>query len=280
MQKTETTETAKGNTKTFACHQNKRWCFTFHDYTEDDIETLSQCFKSFKIKYIIGREICPTSKRIHLQGYIECPKKMRWTEFKLNKKIHWEKCKGNQEQNIKYCSKENNYIVDGFDIEEPLDLITDNMLFDWQKEIIDIIKKKADKRTIHWYWEKKGGIGKTSFSKYLSHHYGAIPLEGKKNDILFCAAEFKSNIYIYDLERSMEDYVSYGSIEKIKNGYFMCSKYESKPIVRNSPHVFIFANFEPELDALSLDRWHIVNLDKKVQKDILSDKKKITLSFD
>ena len=78
----------------------------------------------------------------------------------------------------------------------------------------------------------------------------------------------------------MEDYVSYGSIEKIKNGYFMCSKYESKPIVRNSPHVFIFANFEPELDALSLDRWHIVNLDKKVQKDILSDKKKITLSFD
>ena len=37
----------------------------------------------------------------------------------------------------------------------------------------------------------------------------------------------------------------------------MCAKYESKPICRNSPHVIIFANFEPDLDKLSNDRWII-----------------------
>ena len=63
-----------------------------------------------------------------------------------------------------------------------------------------------------------------------------------------------------DIERSMEDYISYGAIEKIKNGYFMCAKYESKPIIRNPPHLLIFANFKPNIDELSLDRWVIREL--------------------
>ena len=56
----------------------------------------------------------------------------------------------------------------------------------------------------------------------------------------------------------MEEYVSYGAIEKIKNGYYMCSKYESKPIIRNPPHIIIMANFEPDYEALSKDRWIVI----------------------
>jgi len=69
-----------------------------------------------------------------------------------------------------------------------------------------------------------------------------------------------SLVYIYDIERSLEDHISYGAIEKIKNGYFMCSKYESKPIIRPCSHVICFANFEPNNMKLSVDRWHVVCL--------------------
>lgn len=100
--------------------------------------------------------------------------------------------------------------------------------------------------------------------RYLIRNHGAVPLEGKKDSILYCAAEFESEIYVYDIERSLETYVSYGAIEKIKNGCYMVAKYESKPIDRNPPHVLIFANFAPNEKMLSADRWHIVHIDKSL----------------
>ena len=102
--------------------------------------------------------------------------------------------------------------------------------------------------------------GKTTFCKYLCAKYNGIVIEGKKNDILYVAAEYESDLYIMDIERTAEDYVSYASIEKIKNGLYMSGKFEGRMIIRNCPHVIIFANFEPDIEALSKDRWHIVNL--------------------
>jgi len=58
----------------------------------------------------------------------------------------------------------------------------------------------------------------------------------------------------------MEEYISYGAMEKIKNGFYMSSKYESKPIIRNCPHIICFANFEPDYDKLSQDRWKVHNI--------------------
>ena len=60
-------------------------------------------------------------------------------------------------------------------------------------------------------------------------------------------------------------------LKKSKNGYFMCSKYESKPIIRNSPHVFIFANFEPDVKELSLDRWNVVKLNNEIEETPVLD---------
>lgn len=235
----------------------KKYSFTLNNYSNDEYESLVTFFKNGSNKFIIGKEKGEQGTP-HLQGYVEFSIKKRITECKhINKRIHWEQSKGTQEDNLKYCSKEGDYILDGFWLKKPLKILSDDKLKDWQKEIIEIVKKEPDDRKIYWYWEETGGIGKTTFSKYLSHHYGAIPVEGKKNDILFCAANFEADIYIFDFERSMEEYISYGGIEKIKNGYYMCAKYESKPIVRNPPHIFIFANFPPETKMLSLDRWVI-----------------------
>lgn len=252
--------TITGNTKQLSA--SKRWCFTLNNYKEIDYMLLKESFSANSSdKWIIGKEVGEGGTP-HLQGYIEKEKRFRWTELNLPKCIHWEKCKGSLDDNIKYCSKENNFEHSkNIRVKKPLKILEKSKLYKWQENIISIVESEPDDRTIHWFWEPIGNIGKTTFCKYLSATYGAIPIEGKKNDILYCASEYESEIYIFDFERSMEDFVSYGAIEKIKNGYYMCSKYESKPIIRNSPHIIIFANFPPDASKLSSDRWKIVRLD-------------------
>jgi len=256
-----------GNTK--RCNPSKLWCFTLNNYTEKEYTDIIDFFGS-KHLYYIGKEV-GTQGTPHLQGFVKFQFKCRPLETKderLSKRIHWEKCRGNEQQNIDYCSKEGN-MVTNYPQPKPIRTLDPSKLYTWQREIEQIILQEPDDRTIYWYWEEIGNVGKTTFSKYLSVKHGAVPIEGKKNDILYCAAMFDAPIYIFDFERSMEDFISYGALEKVKNGYYMCSKYESKPIVRNSPHILCFANFEPDTTKLSADRWVIKQIG--AQKDIIEN---------
>lgn len=254
---------AKGNTKPLAKQANsaKYWCFTWNNYPEDGVKQCEKVFSANSAKFIIGEEV-GESGTPHLQGYVECARKMRWSEFKLDKSIHWEIRRGNTEQNVKYCSKDGKFTTNMV-VEKPVRCLQDSQLRDWQKEIIEIVKKEPDDRKIYWYWEPVGNMGKTTFAKFLAIKHGAIPIEGKRNDILFCAAEHPSELYIFDFERSMEEFISYAAMEKIKNGFYMSGKYESKPVIRNPPHIICFANFEPDTSKLSADRWVIKKLEVK-----------------
>lgn len=82
------------------------WCFTMFDTEIDDIIGDLE----HGIDYIIGNEICPTTNKKHLQGWISSVKRIRPME-KFNWKCHWTRCKGNAKQNIKYCSKEGDYVA-------------------------------------------------------------------------------------------------------------------------------------------------------------------------
>lgn len=248
------------NTKSKRETAKINWSFTWNNYTDDDYSNLIDLLNEHEAKYIVGKEI-GSNGTPHLQGYIHWQKKRRLTELKkINSKIHWEPSKKCEAANIKYCSKEGNYVISGFDEPEKLDCLKDDELYEWQKNILKILKDKPDNRTIHWIWEPVGKTGKTQFSKYLCIKHKAVYIKGKKNDILYAVAEQKSSIYIIDLSRTMEDHVPYEAIEDVKNGIFFSGKYESKQIIRNSPHIIIFANFEPDKYKLSLDRWKITAL--------------------
>lgn len=241
----------------------KAWAFTLNNYTEQEYTDLITFLNSAPdCKYIIGKEVGEKGTP-HLQGYIEFGKKQRFSENKaINKRINFSMAISNREDNVKYCSKEGNYVVKGFKVNKPLKLIKENMLYDWQKEIIKIVEKEPDDRTIYWIWSEKGKMGKTQFAKYLSYHYGGIPLDGSKNNVLYVAAEHDVELYTFILSRSQRlNAETYECIEKIKDGYYMNGKYEGKPIIRNPPHIFIFANCEPDFLALSEDRWVVKNVD-------------------
>lgn len=244
----------------------KHWCFTLNNYTEAERQAIIDRCKDHVLmdhcKYVIAKEV-GESGTPHLQGYVEMVNKFRAiTMFKtcaLNDqgkgKIAWFVCKGTPGQNIDYCKKDGDFVTN-IQEERPLDL--PNVLRPWQQEIEEIVEEPAaDKRTIHWIWDPEGNKGKTTLCKYLMAKYKAMLVSGKGTDILYMAALHESNIYLLDLMRSQQDFVPYNTVETLKNGCYMSGKYEGAVVLRNCPHVVVFANYPPKMSALSADRWNI-----------------------
>jgi len=225
METLEIKNSRGGNTSSPRVVPSKRWCFTFFFRDIRDLETLEITFNSLKIEYIIGLEKCPETGKEHFQGYIESPTKIRPIEklqklFKQNggdhfTEIHWEKCKGNREHNITYCSKDGCFHTT-FDIDEDdlLEFINKGTLYDYQKEVLSLIESKPDKRTIHWFYETEGNMGKTALIKHILMKYKekATYINGKGNDIKYCISSLrnKPKICIFGYPRDKEEYISYG----------------------------------------------------------------------
>lgn len=263
----------EGNTKSSRCLPCKYWCFTLNNYSEEEMEHLEQTFREMKIKYGFGKEIGDNGTP-HLQGWIESTSRIRPTEKFKNKRIHWEKTKGNREQNITYCSKQGNYKTNVLTTDEILTLLhlpNRDTLYPWQQALLPLIQTNHPRQII-WRWSKTGRTGKTTIAKYLHKTQGAILLDGKKSDILYAASEYVTKfdedtlfymklIFILDFSRTTEHYVSYDALEKLKNGFWFSGKYESKMICIPEPVVIVFANFEPNYAALSEDRWNVECVD-------------------
>jgi hypothetical protein len=84
----------------------KNWCFTLNNYCSED----EQVFRDIPSVYLVyGREVGDEGTP-HLQGYIQLTKPIRLTGLKkLHPKAHWEPAKGDQPQNLTYCSKQGDY---------------------------------------------------------------------------------------------------------------------------------------------------------------------------
>lgn len=282
--KLETLVTEGGNTNSPSdrCVPSKYWCFTWNNYPDDAVETLETVFKAFaddiKLEYIFGKEIGDGTDGVpegtpHLQGYIftKGPKekyKVRPIEkFKLPKQIHWEKRKFGHMHCINYCAKDGDYFHSPrAKPPKPLKLI--NPTRKWQKEIIKMVDEtEPDDRKIHWYWDVNGGVGKTSLCKWLVDQRGAIILGGKAADSRNGVIDYYNKnkctpeLVVIDIVRSQEKWVSYEGLENIKNMLFYSGKYEGGMVCGNPPHLFVFANFPPEVEKMSTDRWRVVKIE-------------------
>ena len=154
-------------------------------------------------------------------------------------------------------------------------MITGHQLYDWQKQIIKYYAFEGDDRSIIWIYEKKGCSGKTSFAKYLSYFYGGLPVGGRAVDIKYAikahfdTTERYPQLILVDIPRADENYVSYSAIENVKDSIFFSTKYEAAGCKSTfSPHIIVFANFPPNKEKLSKDRWIIFHLKggKLIQK--------------
>lgn len=129
----------------------------------------------------------------------------------------------------------------------------------WQESLVKIVKEAPHPRTVHWYWDQKGATGKTTLGQYLVRNLGAAYFSsGKYSDMAY--AYNYEKIVVLDFARTTADYVPYGFMEQLKNGMLWSPKYQSIRKQFPSPHVVCFANFPPQKEKMSLDRWHVVEL--------------------
>ena len=140
--------------------------------------------------------------------------------------------------------------------------MSDGELRQWQEELMKTITTTPDDRSVHWYIDRAGNHGKSYMCGHLQcHHNACVSTGGKFANI---AHTYNTEpIVIFDLPRSTEKSKDiYMLIDGLKNGCIFSPKWQSTCKIFDIPHVVVFANFEPDYAALSMDRWIIHDLDK------------------
>lgn len=250
----------------------KNHFFTYYYENSSQFEGILKELKELTIKGKIQSEICPTTKKGHLQGMVWCKTKCRDTQFKSIKGAHFEKL-ADIDDTANYCNKEDTH--DGlfrasWGFPEPKYVEEIDVLYEWEQDIVNILDKEPDKRTLHWFWEPEGCAGKTTFQKYLfTHREDAVILSGKgadmKNGIINYSVTNKRlpRIVMVNIPRSSASFVSYTGLEEIKDMFFFSGKYEGGMVCGKCPHMIIFSNEAPDVTKMSKDRFVVRKLNEE-----------------
>ena len=83
--------------------------FTVNNYTDDDVDGLSEMFEAGKLRYmVVSKEIAPSTGTPHLQGYLYYKSACTWESLRkklFGKRAYIAIAKGNAEQNEQYVKK-------------------------------------------------------------------------------------------------------------------------------------------------------------------------------
>lgn len=246
--------------------KRRDWTITCFDTTDT---RLNEFVNLINCKKVIGLEICPTTKKQHLQMYFRWNNARTWKAIKKDfPDCHIEPARRGITPNVIYCTKENTIINDWPELLEKEydgeDLPNENQLYPWQHTLLDILKTKPNDRDIYWFYDEIGNVGKSKFGKYLwfkNKTTLCFTTATKSADIL-TSAENHYKTYIFDFPRSLGEFCPYNAIEQLKNGFITDSKLKKKcrTLAFNPPHIIIFSNQLPRLDKLSMDRWKIYHI--------------------
>lgn len=141
----------------------------------------------------------------------------------------------------------------------------------WQQRIIDrVLDTEADDRKIWWFWEPYGGLGKTTFQKWIFQEYkNVIVLGGKAADMkmgVINYLETNENVYpeivIINIPKTFDmQYFSPAGTEEVKDMFFFSGKYKGGMAFGKPPKMLIFANEPaPDTGCMAKDRWLSIRL--------------------
>lgn len=155
----------------------------------------------------------------------------------------------------------------------------------WQKKVLEIATGPVQNRKVHVIVDKRGNSGKSFLSNYLHLKHGFLILNpaGKRDMAYILTQTLASGSpvpgVVVDIARSivgsgMNEHLPntamasvFNFVECLHDGRITNTKYESKTIWFNQPHVFIFTNHEMEIRSeytLSADRWNVMKLNAGV----------------
>lgn len=155
-----------------------------------------------------------------------------------------------------------------------------SVLKPWQQHLKDDVLGEAHPRKIIWIWDK-GNSGKSWMAKYLVATADACYLTfGRKSDLIYIFTQNPKPIVCINLSRttapSQEEHENnkknfldglYSLAEDLKDGILVNTKYESRTVLFETPHVVFFANFAPDMTKWTADRYAVINLDAPLSFD-------------
>lgn len=133
----------------------------------------------------------------------------------------------------------------------------------WQIDIIEMIKTKADDRSINVIFDTQGNRGKSFLAAYCAQHGLArvLPSLNDYKDICQFAMSLPAkNAYFLDMPRGIpKKHLNgiYSGLENLKNGWLFDIRYHAKEMWIEPPHIWVFSNVLPDRNVLSADRWKI-----------------------
>ncbi len=265
----------------------KKWIFTLNELDNIPLpegDELQEFLAEICQDGVFGLESAPSTGRPHYQGRIVLEGMRIGKKLLLEKLSKFYPVQGwtvfpewNSEASIEYCKKDGKYWELGHS--EPYSFPDlDISLYDWQQSMIKIAKKPFHKETARLVWflhDSTGGIGKSSFAKWLickeKLNAYKLPL-GSAKQLAGCICarinviKKTPKLVIYDKTRTLDQDLNESAIwqvlEDIKVGLIsnpMMGKGEVATMP--PPSIFVFSNTKLEGHYLSLDRWAVVKVD-------------------
>lgn len=284
------------------------WHFRFTAYKVDQ-KSLQDLLDEISVAYGFQEEQGTGKYKVkHFQGTFDVgPSRARWSqiekrfqaialeklEFPAKDYLEKSDSKAANRYAMKVDTRINGPWFKGIDFEEIAEETVepeyhiDIILRPWQDVIKRrILDKPTNGRDIWWYWEPYGGLGKTTFQKWIFQEYNEVMVLGGK------AADMKNGVIEY-LEKqkvakpkypkiiimnlpmtfNVEYFCPHG-VEEVKDMFFFSGKYKGGMVWGAPPIVIIFANCRPpKIEDMAKDRWHIRRLPDGPGKDVELDER-------
>jgi len=132
----------------------------------------------------------------------------------------------------------------------------------WQLELEHHLLLPADDRSVEFYVDTDGGMGKSWLCGFVYTKYPNVQLLGPgKRDDLAHMVDVSSRIFLINVPRGQMEYLNYGFLENLKDRMVLSPKYESQmKVLKETPHVIVFSNEDPDMTKMSNDRYKIKTL--------------------
>jgi len=143
--------------------------------------------------------------------------------------------------------------------EQPL---ANHPLYDWQATLSETLKGEPDDRKIIFVVDTKGNSGKTWFAKYFCSLFPDTTQymeSAKKADMAYALNPAIKTLFV-NITRTQNEFFNYSFIESVKDGMVFSTKYESGLKRLGNVHVVVLMNQEPDMNALSQDRYAFVRI--------------------
>lgn len=141
----------------------------------------------------------------------------------------------------------------------------------WQTEIMEMMKRDPDDRTVTWICQRTGNAGKSKLQKWLCWKGMAKRISmGLAHQIktAFCTSEKRYQTYVMNIPRVVGKEEAqrelFSAIEEIKDGWVTGVMYGiEREAFFEPPHIFVFSNELPNLGLCSADRWELYEFEDK-----------------